>query len=585
MRLPGLSATLAFLLAGGAASGAAGAAGLGFATSYGDHMVLQQSPKQAVVWGHCGAAGCGKITISLAAKSSATSQPAAPGGVPGTWIAKLPAITGGDTPFTVTVTDGTATATLSDVLFGDVWVCSGQSNMAFLLENAFNGSELVKDADNHPTIRMFTSKKNSSPEPLSEQPMVEENWTVSSQRAVSDDGCPKCNGSGTGGPRDPPRDSARDAAQTGDASWDLENLGDDNWLYMSAVCFIYGKNIQAHTGKPVGLLNTNWGGTPVEFWMSADAEEVGAACTSSSPGTVMTQHTSISSAGGAYNGMIKPLLNMTITGAIWYQGESNQGDPYSAGPDQHSGLPMMRYGCHFPAMIADWRTKWHAGSMGETTADFPFGFVNLAPWKNPNNSPAAVRWAQTAGYGQVPNAKMPNTFTALALDLTDNTSPYGSVHIRDKTTVGERLAAAAIQAVYGDATRYVQGPTVSTAAREGAGVTITFANTGVEGLQLMPAGPQDVAFEMCEAAKSNCSLGQAARGTSSGWQPAKVTGSTKTTVTVAGASSPERSAAGTVYVRYAWAAVPFQYKAAVLYGGDSKDAMLPAGGFVVSAHV
>jgi len=120
---------------------------------------------------------------------------------------------------------------------------------------------------------------------------------------------------------------------------------------------------------------------------------------------------------------------------------------------------------------------------------------------------------------------------------------------------------------------------------QGTGVTITFANTGAEGLLLMPAGSQDVAFEVCEAAQSNCSLGQAASGTASGWRSAKVTASTKNTVTVAGPGSPERSAAGTVYVRYAWAAVPFQYKAAVLYGGDSKDAMLPAGGFVVSADV
>ena len=77
--------------------------------------------------------------------------------------------------------------------------------------------------------------------------------------------------------------------------------------YMSAVCYIFGREIQAHTGKPLGLVNTNWGGTPVEFWMSNEAE---ASCAAQRPP---------SAPGGAYNGMIKPLLNMTITGAIWYQ--------------------------------------------------------------------------------------------------------------------------------------------------------------------------------------------------------------------------------------------------------------------------
>ena len=168
-----------------------------------------------------------------------------------------------------------------------------------------------------------------------------------------------------------------------------------------------------------------------------------------------------------------------------------------------SGLPMMSYGCRFPAMIADWRKKWNEGSMGQTATDFPFGFVNLgattsgsfsrswsdscslvdaAPWKNLNNAPASVRWAQTAGYGAVPNKAMPNTFTAIALDLTDNTSPYGSVHIRDKTTVGERLAAAGIKAAYGAADAYVQGPTVGAATLKSPGVVqLSMDNVGTAG--------------------------------------------------------------------------------------------------------
>ena len=70
---------------------------------------------------------------------------------------------------------------------------------------------------------------------------------------------------------------------------------------------------------------------------------------------------------------------------------------------------MPSYGCRFPAMIADWRAKWVEGSLGTTAHDFPFGFVNLAPWINPNNAPAGIRWAQTAGYGHVPSLSLPLT--------------------------------------------------------------------------------------------------------------------------------------------------------------------------------
>lgn len=178
--------------------------------------------------------------------------------------------------------------------------------MAFLLENSFNGSELVADADNHPLIRLFTSKKLKSNTPFVEQPMVEEPWTVSSRKSVSDDGCPHCNSSTT------------------KSTWGT-GLGDDNWLYeqsltsalvqnfpaltsargryMSAVCYLYGREIQSRTNMPVGLVNTNWGGTPLEFWSSADSLNK---CAKSS-----------GESGGAFNAMITPLLNMTIYGAIW----------------------------------------------------------------------------------------------------------------------------------------------------------------------------------------------------------------------------------------------------------------------------
>lgn len=96
--------------------------GLRFANSYGDHMVLQESPARAVVWGYCGPQGCDDVRVSLDGVSNVL---ASPGGEAGTWIAKLPATDGGSKAHTVIVSDGNQTVTLTDVLFGDVWVCSG----------------------------------------------------------------------------------------------------------------------------------------------------------------------------------------------------------------------------------------------------------------------------------------------------------------------------------------------------------------------------------------------------------------------------------------------------------------------------
>ena len=94
--------------------------------------MLQQAPKQAVVWGHCPAAACASVKVQLLGPGAAlvAEVAASAGGAPNTWIAKLPPTTGGSTPHTVRASAGGATATLSDVLFGDVWVCSGQSNSA-----------------------------------------------------------------------------------------------------------------------------------------------------------------------------------------------------------------------------------------------------------------------------------------------------------------------------------------------------------------------------------------------------------------------------------------------------------------------
>jgi sialate O-acetylesterase len=124
------------------------------------------------------------------------------------------------------------TITIHDVLFGDVWVCSGQSNMQFTVSLMFNSTEEIANAGNFPKIRLFTVKLIPSASPVEELLGINLNWSVASPQTV-------------GGP---------------------------NWNYMSAVCWLYGRMVhQGLGGRPIGLIATSWGGTPIEDWMPPKA--------------------------------------------------------------------------------------------------------------------------------------------------------------------------------------------------------------------------------------------------------------------------------------------------------------------------
>ena len=187
---------------------------------------------------------------------------------------------------------------------------------------------------------------------------------------------------------------------------------DSQALYhMSAVCFLYAAYVYDVTGVPMGLVDSDFGGTIIEAWSSPEALE---ACNVQPHGTGDKNSNTV-----LWNAMINPLLRVSLKGFLWYQGESN------------GGHNRDLYNCTFPALINDWRLKFSQNS--GTPADAPFGFVQIATQRadSINNNWSVVRWHQTADYGYAPNDAMHRVFMSTSLDTYDSASGYpGGGHPR-----------------------------------------------------------------------------------------------------------------------------------------------------------
>jgi len=357
----------------------------------GSHMVLQRAPQRANIWGWTTAGATVSVTFNdKTYTATATAM--------GAWNVLLDATPAGG-PHTITVMSGGTTTTLSDVLFGDVFVCSGQSNMQFTVHSCFNATEEIEAANMYPNIRLFTvGQGTTSTTPLDEFKTISQSWSVASAATVG--------------------------------------VGD--WSEFSAACWFFGRDLYDEIKVPLGLINDNWGGTPVQAWSSPQALSH---CNST---TEISAYTNKYQVGGPndpsqlWNAMIVPILPMTILGATWYQGESNSGQP-------------NYYACAFPAMISDWRAKWG----GDTEKDFGFYFVQLAPWlSGDDNGESLTRLSQMYA------TALPRVGVATAMDWGDPTSPFGDIHPRFKQIVGHRLYLAALGITYKQHVQYL-GPEAS----------------------------------------------------------------------------------------------------------------------------
>ncbi len=417
------------------------------------HMVIERN-LPVHVWGM--AAPGEAVSASFRGETRATKA-----GPLGRWSLYLsPGEAGG--PFALTV-KGTPVApdiagpedsvTLDDILVGDVWVASGQSNMEFMMKQAATADQDLPNAGND-KIRLLMVKKKAVDSPQDDADT--EGWTASTPETAKD---------------------------------------------FSAVAWYFAREIGQRENVPVGVIDSTWGGTPAEAWtrMAALGEDAALAPVFTSWGE-MTEDESDKQLksrmrqrqadeakaegkpvppapwvpdldswgpGMLYNGMIAPLTGLGIRGVIWYQGESNAGQG-------RAGL----YGRIFSTMIEDWRRQWGVG-------DFPFLFVQIANYKAGVNAD----WP-TLRDQQLKTLALRGTGMAVTIDIGNP----DNIHPTDKLDVGLRLARAARVLSYGEALED-SGPIFRQAVPEGSSMHAWFDHAK----GLMAKGGELTGFEIAGA--------------------------------------------------------------------------------------
>ena len=362
---------------------------------FSDGMVLQQK-EEAPLWGKDKPGTQVNITTSWGENGSAKTNKE------GRWTVKIKT-PGAGGPFTLTV-KGTTNLTLQDVMIGEVWVCSGQSNMQMDMKGLNNqpinhGNEEIIFSNNK-NIRVFDTKRVPSLTPLDD---VEGKW-LSSEPATT--------------------------------------------ANFSAVAYFYGKVLNKVLDVPVGLIVTCWGGSTAETWIDehALAPFKTIEIPTEIPEKVVQQSPTL-----LYNAMIHPFIPYKIKGVIWYQGESN-----SWRAEEYKKL--------FPVLISDWRSHWKQG-------DFPFYFVQIAPWDYKTVNSAYLREAQLYTMQQVGNTGM-----AVTMDIGD----CDNIHPPEKRKVGERLAYWALAKTYGVEGFEYSGPLYKDIKKTDDGkIIVSFDHAGI----------------------------------------------------------------------------------------------------------
>lgn len=376
----------------------------------GDHMVLQ-ADTLITVYGWADPKS--RITITPSWGKSITVQT----GFDTKWEASLRTPSPSSSPHSITFQSNHGIVrTVKDILVGQVWLCSGQSNMNWSAANGIIDMKQELDTEMNPQIRLFTVTKKCADYPVDD---CVGHWTV-------------CNA--------------------------------ENAFHFSAVGYFFGKRLAEELGQPVGLINSSWGGTPIEVWMPAASMADNVQMTSS-----WSNHPKSKQgwkAGAAYNAMIAPLVQTSIAGAIWYQGEANK-------------VNAELYGDELKMMIESWRERFQH--------EFPFYFVQIAPHARNNNGikSAILREGQARVAATVPETGM--------VVISDLVEDVKNIHPPYKREVGNRLANWALTKVYGIKGLKCQHAVFKSAQFNRHSVTVTFdhaeggiicSDATVEGLEI-----------------------------------------------------------------------------------------------------
>lgn len=309
---------------------------------------------------------------------------------------------------------------LEDILIGEVWLCGGQSNMEWSGDQQLK--QIIEEAPNanNTNIRFFYVPKATSIYP---QEGIDSKWMVCTPEEVR---------------------------------------------HFSAIGYFFGKNLCATLNSPVGLINSNWGGTPAETW-TPEAVVNGDAILKKGANVQTVAQWWPHEAALAYNAMIYPLTDYSIAGVIWYQGESNTKSHYS-------------YAKLFTAMIDAWRRQWNI--------NFPFYFVQIAPYSYKfKNIGALLREQQT-------NASLhPNTAMVVITDLVTDT---GDIHPILKKEVAKRLSDLALKKTYGQKVGASESPVYASHKIVGDKINVQFNNASNG---LLSKGTRITCFEIAGADK------------------------------------------------------------------------------------
>jgi len=423
---------------------------------FSDHMVLQHG-RPLPVWGWADPGE--NVTVLMAGRTSRTRTESN-----GRWALWLGEIEPGG-PYVMTV-KGKNSVAVKDVLVGDVWLCSGQSNMAMTVSRAMNYQQ-EQTAAKYSQIRHFKTASRAAPEP---QDRCEGSWAVCSRDTVG---------------------------------------------AFTATGYFFGRELHKKLNIPIGLINSSWGGTAVEAWTSWPAQEdlepikslhkewadKVAAYDLSKAKSQLEQNletwkkraAKAKAAGrkpprkptlaanpavnqnrpaNLFNGMINPLIPYAIRGAIWYQGERNS-----------HGEISKSYGLQLSTMINDWRSRWGC--------EFPFAWVQLPNFTKPQVEPVESTGWVMVREGMLNTLDLPQTGMAITVDIGD----AGNIHPKNKQDVGLRLARWALTEVYGKP-GVSCGPIYKSMAKKGGAIVIHFENVGKK---LLAKGGDLVGFAVAGA--------------------------------------------------------------------------------------